>query len=339
MLNLVVGDPHATPEELDDCEALLQLVAETAESRKVDMVTFMGDQHHTHDAVSTRVIEFWARWFKKLPDTTALVGNHDMVSPTEQYPHAMIAYPYVRVIDAGRLVLGGDGEWRSGFAAMPYFPDPAAFVIEARRLHAEHGDFPLYCHQTFAGATFENGWKPEGAIDAAALPQKHIISGHIHSPQAVSGKVFYVGAPRWRTRADAGVKRALALFEHSNTGTKLRERIDTGSVCSRIHCLRDTPDTPVDLDSLFTATDLKKDRIFVDVYGPITYTRPREAELKARWGVRTRGFPDREHKAIVSESEGIERGFARFGAAFRPPHGTDNSSLVSEAGRRLGIAA
>jgi DNA repair exonuclease SbcCD nuclease subunit len=339
MLNLVVGDPHVTPEELPDCEQLLQLVAETAEARRVDMVTFMGDQHNTHDAVSTRVIEFWARWFKKLPDTTALVGNHDMVSPTEQYPHSMISYPYVRVIDHGRLVLSGDGEWRSGFAAMPYFPDPTAFVAEARRLHEEHGDFPLYCHQTFAGAVFENGWKPEGAVDATELPQKHIISGHIHSPQAVSGKVFYVGAPRWRTRADAGVKRALALFEHTNAGTKLKERIDTGTRCSRIHCFQDSPDTPVDLDALFTAEDLKKDRIFVDVFGPISYTRPRETELKAAWGVRTRGFPDRERKAIVSESEGIEPGFARFSAGFRPPHGTDQQSLVNEAGRRLGIAA
>lgn len=339
MLNLVVGDPHVTPEELDDSEALLRLVAETAESRRVDMVTFMGDQHHTHDAVSVKVIEFWARWFKKLPDTTCLVGNHDMVSPTEQYPHAMLAYPYVRVIDSGRLVIAATAADPGGFAAMPYFPDPAAFVTEAQRLHDEHGDFPLFCHQTFAGATFENGWKPEGAIDAAVLPQKHIISGHIHSPQAVSGKVFYVGAPRWRTRADAGVKRALALFSINGDGIKLVERIDTGGVCSRIHCLRDTPDTPVEMDRLFTAHDLQKDRIFVDVYGPISYTRPREMELKAGWGVRTRGFPDREQKAIVSESEGIERGFARFGAAFRAPHGTDSSSLVSEAGRRLGIAA
>ncbi len=330
MLNLVVGDPHVTPEELPDCEALLQLVEETAVSRKVDMVTFMGDQHNTHDAVSTRVIEFWARWFKRLPDTTCLVGNHDMVSPTQQYPHAMIAYPYVRVVDSGRLVLAGDG----GFAAMPYDPDPESFVRVARRLHEEHGEFPLFCHQTFAGAVFENGWKPDGAVDAAELPQQHIISGHIHSPQAVGGKVFYVGAPRWRTRNDAGAKRALSLFRIDGDGIKLVERIDTGSACSRIHCFQDSPDTPIDLAGI----DTKKDRVFVDVFGPIAYTRPRELELKAL-GARTRGFPDREKRAQVSEAEGIGPGFLKFGAAFRPPFGTDQQSLVSEAGRRLGLAA
>ncbi len=337
MLNLVVGDPHVVDEELADCEALLQLVLETAESRKVDMVTLMGDQHNSHNNVSVKVIEFWARWFKRLPDTTALVGNHDMVSPTQQYPHAMLAYPYVRVIESPRLVLGGDGEWRSGFAAMPYYPDPVAFVEAARRLHAEHGDFPLYCHQTFAGAVFENGWKPEGAVDARELPQRHIISGHIHTPQAVSGKVFYVGAPRWRTRADAGGDRALVLFEHSNTGTRLRERIDTGAVCSRIHCFSDSPDTPVDAE--LETVDPAKDRVYVDVSGPAEYVRAREAALKARYGVRTRGFPDRESAPMVSEAEGIEQGFAKFGAAFRPPHGTDTGRLLGEAGRRLGIAA
>jgi hypothetical protein len=333
MLNLAVGDLHPVPEELDDCEAVLDLVEETADKHRVDVVTFMGDQHDTHDAMSVRVLGFYVRRFDRLkrPGRTVvgIVGNHDMWCPTEQFPHAMMAYPQISVVDHPRLVLAGD----SGFAAMPYYPDPKEFVKAANRLAEENGDdLTLFCHQTFAGAVFDNGWKPEDAVDPAVVRFKHVVSGHIHTPQTVGGKVFYVGAPRWRTRSDAGAKRALTLFEHTTAGTRLVERIDTGPRCRRIHCFQDSPDTPVDL----TGLDTKKDRVYVDVYGPISYTRPREVELKAR-GAQTRGFPDREKRALVSEAEGIGPGFLKFGAAFKPPYGTDQQSLLNEAGRRLGF--
>lgn len=326
ILNLVIGDPHVVPEELEDAERLLDLAEDVADRRSVDVITVMGDLHNNHDAVSTKVIEFWCRRFKK-GRWIGLVGNHDMVSPTEQYPHALLAYPNITVVGQPTVL-------DIGVAAMPYYPDAAEFLAASIQLAKESPATTLFCHQTFAGAQFENGWKPDGAVDPMAVPFKLIISGHIHMPQTLCRKVIYVGAPRWRTRSDAGTKRSLLLLEHDGPQTRLLERIDTGGACSRIHCFQDSPDTPADLSGL----DAVKDRVYVDVYGPAAHVRSREAVLK-ELGARTRGFPTQETKVAVTEALGIEAAFGGYAMDFKPPNGTNLAVLRQEAGRRLGIAA
>ncbi len=328
--SLIVGDVHATPGELDDCEALLKLVHQTVVDNLVTTVVFMGDQYNTHDVMNSRVMEFWQRWFRVLNEhchVVALRGNHDQVTPTQLYPHSMLAHPDINVIDiSGEITI-------PGCVGMGFHHSTEDFLAEANRLAAAHPEATtLFCHQTFQGATYENSFYAKDGIDLSLVPFKRVISGHIHTPQKV-GKVCYVGAPRWRTRSDANIDRHIWMFDHdmAGGGLKLVSKVSTGDVCKRIWVLEDRPEAPVQLDVA------AKDEVRIDVYGPNDkYVREREAELKAQFRAKTRGFPDKQRRVAVSESEGVDKSFGRFVDAFNPPNGTSREVLTQMLGARLG---
>lgn len=316
--SLVVGDVHAVPEELQDCEALLGLIQETAFRAQVDRVVFMGDQHNAHDTMSTRVLAFWKAAFRSLEsyERVALVGNHDMVSPTARFPHAMLAYDNIYVVDRPCLAF-------PGVCGMPYFHDPKEFLVAATALKAAHPDVEtLFCHQTFVGA--DGGFYAKDECNAAAVPFRSVISGHIHTPQVVDRKVLYVGAPRWRSKDDAGKQRFLYVMQHAGR-TKVVEKVPTDTVCRRIYVFQDRPDAPA---PLATVPEAQRGRaqVRVDVFGPAAYVKERELVLRAA-GCRTRGVPDRARRAVVTEAEGVDVAFGRFLEAFVPPGGTNKARL------------
>jgi DNA repair exonuclease SbcCD nuclease subunit len=334
---IVVGDVHAVPEELEDCNALLELVHETSVQHMVDVVIWMGDQYNNHDAVSVRCIEFWKRAFEQ-ERSIALLGNHDQTNPTDRFPHAMLAHPNTRVADMATIMAVREGV---RVAMMPYFYDSVEFVEYAKALHQRNPEVKtLFCHQTFAGGQFDNGTPIYDAVDPDDIPFETIISGHIHRPQVVGGKVIYVGAPRWRTLSDAGSERYIYVYHQDDTESAPVEvaRVSTGSACRRIWSFQDSPTAPADLSCVPTGKR-RPDRISVDVYGPPDYVRDRQAELKAAYGALTRGFPIRERRAALRESEGVDIAFGKFTKQFNPPHGTPSDDLCAAIGERLGIAA
>lgn len=332
MLNLVVGDVHAVPEELDDCRALIGLVADVVREKNPAMVTFMGDQHNSHDTMSTRVMAFWHEAFKTIYDAgddhlrvVALVGNHDQASPRDQFPHAMSAYPTVTVIDRPRRLI-------EGVCAMPFFHDPAEFLAATQALKAENPEAEtLFCHQTFVGA--DGGFYAKDECKATAVPFRTVFSGHIHTPQVVDKKVVYLGSPRWRTRDDAGHNRFVYLLKHTGGTTKLVEKVSTDSVCRRIWVFDDRPDAPADLDSIPEA-QRKLAAIRVEVYGPEAHVKQRMLELRAL-GARVRGIPDRARAAKLSEADGIDKAFQRYLDSFVAPNGTTPEVLRGMLEERL----
>lgn len=328
---LLVGDVHATPDELDDCENLLLLVERTAAERPTSHIVFMGDQYNTHDVVNTRCIEFWRRWFSRLQDggykVIALRGNHDQVNPTAPYPHSMLAHPEILVVDKPmELPI-------MSCAAMPYYASNEEFVAEANALHKANPHLAtLFCHQTFQGASYENGFYAKDAIDLAEVTWPNLVSGHIHTPQKI-GKAIYVGAPRWRIRSDANIERWLTYAETTPTKLNFKHKTPTSSACRKIWVQIDKPDEPAVIGSYQQG----KDKLYIDVYGPTDkYVRDRETELKSLFGAVTRGFPTRTKIDSVSEIEGVEVAFSKFAGRFQPPNGTSVSILNSMLEQRLG---
>ncbi len=157
----------------------------------------------------------------------------------------------------------------------------------------------------------------------------------------MGGKVIYVGAPRWRTLSDADSERFIYVYEQEYPHTAPVEiaRIPTAPVCRRIWAFQDSPTAPADLSVIPKKREHLADRISVDVYGPPDYVIERQAYLRAHWGATTRGFPIRESRTTVRESEGVEVAFGKFTSQFKPPHGTPSENLRATIGERLGIAA
>lgn len=313
---LLVGDPHAVPSELEDCQHLIDLIDEY--SGEFDRVVFLGDQHHTHGVVHLSVVSFWREAFARLggPDKVIfIVGNHDKELRHAAEPGCSVAEVYrdVATVVTPSLVVGGVG-------FVSHYPKPEEFVREARSLGAR-GATTLICHQTFIGALGESGFVlPEG-VDPEDLPQKDVISGHLHTPQQF-GKVWYPGAPRWRTLSDAPVTdRAIWLVGFDETGKMVsRNRIHTSVACRVVRSVEDSEASPVDPASLVQGTDWR-----VTVVGSPTYVAARKAVFAGRAKVNVRYV--RESTPKVRESDGPVRSLHKFLEAFDPPRGTSRARL------------
>lgn len=321
---LAVGDVHATPGELDDCRRLMTLVQEKAVEHQVPVLV-LGDQHHTMAVIRSEVLNFWKETFLGLRNALdlehpvfALVGNHDYAGEGTSI-HAMAAYQDTVVVVDAPFELGGA-------LLLPYYSDPEVFV----RACQAHPKCPtVICHQTFAGARFENNFYAPDGVDQDLIPQELVLAGHIHAGQSV-GKVTYLGAPRWRTLSDANIDRAIWLLDFDDTGRLTSKTpFDTGEVCRQIKSCVDTPETPVE-----GPLDPKHDWR-IDIKGPPQWIEARKKVLAGE-GVKIRTFNTSTSSPRVRESEGIEKAFASYLTSFKTRYGTSVEKLGEMARERLG---
>jgi hypothetical protein len=326
---LLVGDVHATPGEIQDCEALLSLIVETIDKYSVDKVVFLGDQHHCHATLDSRVVGFWtdAIHHKLGIESAFLIGNHDFLTPSIMMPHSMVAH---KLVD-GVTIVDSPVQLDNTFCcAMPYFYNPEEFVKACIKFKDENpGVNVLLCHQTFMGADEGLGFFSKDAVEPSAVPFKIIISGHIHKPMRL-GKVWYLGSPRWRTLSDAEVKtRNICVLEEGKVPTL----IPTNTHCVKIYRFEDSELSPAEIS--LTQDELKRADIRVTINGTSDYISKRIGELKARFNAKCRGVPIHNKALKAHESEGIEKAFQNFCRDFNPPNGTDKETLSKEAHARL----
>lgn len=232
---LVIGDPHVQISNLKDSEKLIDFIINTAIARKVMNVEFLGDLFHTHAVIRIEVIDFWQRSFKKMVasnlNCTVLVGNHDQPGSKEK-EQEMNALNIFDIHDNFTIV--NKPSEILGTAYIPYMSDRQSFIDAAKKLYDQGATELLVAHQTFTGAQYENGFFSEEGIDPGLIPQKQIISGHIHKSQQV-GKCFYPGTPKWDTMADANEPKGIWIFTHEDSGEYVdKEFISTADIVTPI---------------------------------------------------------------------------------------------------------
>lgn len=329
MKYVVVGDPHACPEELQDCENLMRFVKETVKSQPdPTSVLMLGDNYHHHGIVHLSVMKFWDDVFEDMaeyaPGSVSLVGNHDQDGAGNAFVHAMRSHRHqLRVVDQPRVM--------EGMLYMPYTGDADEFVKSCVANPTE----TLICHQTFEGSTYENGFYARDGVDPNLIPQKYVISGHIHTPQEFGDentRVWYIGAPRWRTQSDANVARAIWLLDFKDGVLQSKIGFDTGVVCRQIRFVTDTPEDPVK-ETLDPRHDWR-----IDIRGPRDWIETRKTALSAP-GVKVRTFCTDRAAPRIRESDGIDQSFRRFVTNYRPRYGTETERLLTLSQERVGVGA
>jgi predicted phosphodiesterase len=311
---LLVGDYHAHQGELDDCRSLMEFVRETANKNSVDTVFFTGDLFHNHSIVHIDVMKFWHDSFLQLKKedgfkVIALVGNHDKANDATNQATSLLPYKdLVLLVDKPMVI--------DGVLYTPYCHDEDEFLGICNR-NKETSPHIVMCHQTFLGATYENGFYAKDGFDSEKVPQSTIVSGHIHGGHRF-GKVWYPGSPRWRTLSDANQDKRLWLLEIENGNLVSKEPVPTADACTRIWHTTDSIAYPC----LETYTG----KVTVDVTGDAGYIEKRRKELKAI-GYRVRTFLENGNKIHVKESEGVSTAFQKFVDSYRPVYGSDKTKL------------
>lgn len=315
---LLVGDPHAVVDELDDCQRLIDGVFETAIKNRPDYILFMGDQHHNHAIMHVEVMAFWRKALAKLTKAAPvimLVGNHDMPGDGSSTSHALMAYAdmeMVTIVDRPTVI--------DGHLLMPYYHDQVKFIETVNSYSCQR----VFCHQTFDGSKYENGFYAKDGIDLGAFKgARQFVSGHIHTPQRFQN-VMYVGAPRWRTLSDAGIDRAIMTLD--DTGEI--ELVKTDQWCRKLVHVIDHQDTPYD-----GQVDLNWNYI-VDIHGDDLFIK----ERSSFWaGQRIRTFRTQQAPSTIRESMGIDKAIMAHLEAFKPRRGTSPAILKSMCAERLGV--
>jgi hypothetical protein len=334
---LLVGDPHVTVEDLEDCEGLVDCILVALKVEKsVSAVVLMGDLHHNHAIVHVDVIAFWRRAIlrilEQVPRVIILRGNHD--APTSgSEAHALMAYTDMRgvtVVDEPMVI--------DNIAFMPYMAERDRFVVTARTVSLRDIDPfktpTLICHQTFDGSRYENGFFAGDGIDPSLIPMAHVISGHIHAPQSF-GKVWYPGAPRWRTVSDANTERAVYAQDFSDDGVPIVARRHS----THLHC-RAIWKTTVKNGQVVEGPGLDDPRVVagdqwhVDIYGAADANRTLAATI-TRPSTHVRCFDTDIQAPKVRESEGIDVSFRSFIGSYRPRHETPVAVLEKMAAERF----
>lgn len=200
---LFVGDPHIHIGNLDVSKKFLDKLEEITNDKKPDVVLLAGDLFHTHSIIRSEVMNLWIGYLEKatIPHI-ALVGNHDQVSPGSPI-HALTSLKkFAKVVDKPYKM--------ANILFLPYVHTSAEF----EEMLKQRGDADaLFCHQTFDGAQYENGfYAPDGFSLALVSGFKSVISGHIHKRQHV-GNVWYPGTPFQHNFNDAGERKAVWLID------------------------------------------------------------------------------------------------------------------------------
>jgi DNA repair exonuclease SbcCD nuclease subunit len=223
---LVSGDPHLKVSNMATSRLFLDWMYKLQLELQPDMVIMLGDQFDTHSIVRVEVLNLWVDYLKKCAPAShvMLKGNHDEISPGSNV-HALVALEKLATIVDRPVTLG-----RLSF--IQYIHDEEAF---AKALEELDGKI-LFCHQTFQGAQYENGFYDPNGFSTSLLERfNHVVSGHIHKSQRV-GRVFYPGTPYATNFSDAGERKGAYLMDISENN--IESMVFHESPCPKYHVLR-----------------------------------------------------------------------------------------------------
>ncbi|HKT21748.1 MAG TPA: metallophosphoesterase, partial [Nitrososphaerales archaeon] len=192
---LVVGDPHLKVSRIDDSREFLRKLVAEATSGKHSKAVILGDLFDTFAVIRSEVLSIWFEALSSMSERLGknnlilLVGNHDYAG-VRGGSHALEPFrPIATVVDQVTAVeVGGAQAW-----FMPFVRDNGSFEEVCREIPAGS---VLFCHQSFNGAQFENGfYDPHGANPECVAHLSRVVSGHVHTRQAVGENIWYPGTP------------------------------------------------------------------------------------------------------------------------------------------------
>jgi DNA repair exonuclease SbcCD nuclease subunit len=245
--SLIIGDMHTTVPNLNESNKLIDFIISTAKKEKVQKIEFLGDLFHTHAVIRVEVLDFWLKAFERIDklkgiECIALVGNHDMQNAKQSNLNSLEVF----ASKSKKRKIVNEPIQIDNNCYIPYINGKDKFIQEAKKMYELGATNILFAHQTFTGATYENGFFAEDGIDPALVPQEIIISGHIHKKQII-GKCTYPGTPKWDTMSDANEEKGIWVYEFDDSNKIIDKKfISTKEVVTPIYkiCFKEGENEP-----------------------------------------------------------------------------------------------
>lgn len=264
---LLIGDVHCTVAEIPDCKKLLDYIYDIIKKTSHCVPVFTGDLYDHHAIIRAEVQEFWYNELNRLDfgsiKPIIIMGNHDRSNNKASTASALLAH-----VEQANIAFPNNPHGDGNIAFFSFYDDNEKMVRMANSSPWRDHKY-LICHATFKGAQYDNGHFAPDGVDQERFPQEKIIAGHLHTAKQL-GKVLYIGSPRWRNISDATMEeRYLYLVDEDLNCIK---KYPTSPVCSRIHRLQDTQESP-----LSSQVFIEKDRYHIDIKGDREFTLNRKS--------------------------------------------------------------
>jgi len=207
---LVVGDPHIQIQKLGDSKMFIKRLTDLTDEH--ERVIILGDLFHTFAVIRSEVLKLWSEYFNQHgKKTTALVGNHDYAGQRGG-SHALEVFKNTgaTIVDHPMVI--------DNIAYLPFYRDNEQFEKYCKNLSP---GMILFCHQSFTGADFGNGFfDPNGADVSCVKHLKSVVSGHIHRRQTFNN-IFYPGIPYQHSFAEANCEARIFTIDLNSTGYQI----------------------------------------------------------------------------------------------------------------------
>jgi DNA repair exonuclease SbcCD nuclease subunit len=219
---LLVGDPHARAQDISEIRLLWRFMIQQAKANDCQGIRILGDLGHTFSIVHVDVLTEWTYFCEAAVEENIqlefLVGNHDFAGQDG-------GNDFLKAFGWAATVMRFREPVKLGEAYyMPFYRDIKLFEEHCRKIPS--GSL-LYCHQSFNGAKFENGfYDPHGADPECAAHLEQVVSGHVHVRQAFAN-IWYPGSPRHLSFADVGERKVVYVVEQVDNKLRIIKELQT----------------------------------------------------------------------------------------------------------------
>lgn len=210
MKGLVIGDQHFKVDNIDQVDIFIQKLKEYLDENTFDFIVSGGDLLDTHERLHTLALNKADEYLKLLSShskTFVLVGNHDMINPSQFLTtnHWLNVYKGWTddLIIVDKITHFSKNEKNIVFC--PYVPD-GRFIEALETL--ESIDFRkadiIFGHQTMDGVKM-------GAITAENVEKwddsyTNLVAFHVHDMQIIQDNLFYTGSCMQHSFGESGSK-------------------------------------------------------------------------------------------------------------------------------------
>lgn len=276
---VAIGDPHITSNFAE-----FDAVMDRAMNMNPGLIVVLGDLFHTHSTIKADVLDYWIRTIRRVGKDhriAILRGNHDA-------PHDKVSYnkigpiKFLSELDFGPNVIIANepkvlevGSEKLLFVPFFYSEDELDAAVMSLSPEPAQYDY-IFCHQTFDGGKYENGFYAPDAFSGNILrsllkPGGKIVSGHLHARQEL-GEIVYVGTPMWQTRSELNSEKFILQIDTLNRALFW---VNTDEVIARPISLELT-----NLNDVNTLAQLIKNKKYSDVYLTIKANEEEVLQIK-----------------------------------------------------------
>ena len=231
---LCIGDPHFQEKNMSDSQILVQKILELIAKNNFEFVVVLGDLLHTMETFKMFPYNLAITFLKKISKLVPLyfiVGNHERIGPddfqTENHPYiALDDYKNIKIVSKAEYITINN----KNYFFVPYVPNGKFFEAllttsanEGELLERFKTTTAIFGHQEFRGC--QTGAVKSTKGDIWPLNYPLVISGHIHTYEALQTNILYTGTPQ-QIGFDDSCDKTVSQFIFSNVGKFEHKRID-----------------------------------------------------------------------------------------------------------------